>query len=43
MIEISGKYIFDISVGKYKEFITYEDLIEFTMIEEAGNCLPVLI
>jgi len=41
MIEISGKYIFDISVGKYKEFITYEDLIEFTMIEEAGNCLPV--
>lgn len=41
MIEISGKYVFDLEVGKYKDFIDYEDLIEFTIVEEAGNCLPV--
>ena len=40
MIEIQGQYIFDMQVGNYKDFIESRDLVEFTLIEEAGNTLP---
>ena len=40
MITVEGQYIFDIEVGKYKDFLESRDLVEFTLIEEAGNSLP---
>jgi hypothetical protein len=40
MIEVSGAYVFDIEIGKYKNFIMWDDLIEFSLHEEAGCVLP---
>jgi len=40
MIKIEGQYIFDIEVGSYKDFLESRDLVEFTLIEQAGNVLP---
>lgn len=41
MIEVTGNYIFDLKVAKYENFLKPEDLVEFTLFEEAGNILPV--
>lgn len=37
---MGGQYVFDIEVGKYKNFLNWDDLIEFTVFEEAGCVLP---
>ena len=42
MIYIEGNYLFDIQVGKYKNFLHWDDLIEFTSIEDSGCVLPVV-
>ena len=40
MIEIEGMYVFDISVGKFKNFLDWSDLTKFSLFEEAGCVLP---
>ena len=40
MLELRGQYIFDLVVADYHDFLQSSDLIEFTLIEETGNCLP---
>ena len=40
MINVTGAYVFDLEVGPFKDFIESRDLVEFTLIEEAGNTIP---
>lgn len=40
MIVQDGQFVFDIAVGKYKDFLNFDDLVEFTLFEEAGCVLP---
>lgn len=39
-IGIEGSFLFQFTLGKNKDFIQERDLVEFTLIEEAGNSLP---
>lgn len=40
MLIVEGKYVFDLEVGNFKDFLEPRDLVEFTLIEEGGNVLP---
>jgi len=43
LIGVDGKYIYSFSVGGQTDFLREEDLVEFTLIEEAGNVLPTFL
>jgi len=40
MIGIEGQYVVRFSLGDTVDFVSPENLLEFTLIEEAGNVLP---
>lgn len=40
MIGIESQFIYNFKLGQENDFIREEDLVEFTLIEEAGNILP---
>jgi hypothetical protein len=40
MIGVDGQYILSFTVGKEKDFIAPDELLIFSLIEEAGNALP---
>jgi hypothetical protein len=40
MIGIEGQYLFRFDISNNTDFLDTEDLVDFTLIEEAGNLLP---
>jgi hypothetical protein len=40
MIGIENQFLYNFKLGEASDFIREEDLVEFTLIEEAGNILP---
>lgn len=40
MIGVEGQFLYNFKLGERNDFITEEELNEFTIIEEAGNVLP---
>jgi len=43
MIGISGQFVFGVTIGHHKDFLSLGDLQEFTVIEDAGGILPTYI
>jgi len=43
MIQLKGGFYLQLDLGGKKDFLSTEDLVEFTVVEHAGNALPEFI
>ena len=43
MIGINGQFVFGVTLGSFHDFLSLGDLMEFTIIEDAGGVLPTYL
>jgi len=43
MIGINGQFVFGVTLGSFHDFLSLGDLMEFTIIEDAGSVLPTYL